>query len=122
MDAPLAPVANSQTSPPVSVKSDRSTSPGPVKRRRLCPQTDSEIEAVTAKGSNTASPSDDGEPSPPSQSHRGGSSSNPSVNGDWELCGNSELRCRLCGYVGQTPRGMKMHNRLHECSGVVNRV
>ncbi|CAL8069676.1 unnamed protein product [Calicophoron daubneyi] len=35
----------------------------------------------------------------------------------WESCGNSELRCSACGYIGQTPRGMKMHRRLHECNG-----
>ncbi|KER27290.1 hypothetical protein T265_13823, partial [Opisthorchis viverrini] len=34
-----------------------------------------------------------------------------------EPCGTSELRCIACGYVGQTPRGMKMHRRLHECNG-----
>nr|CAH8846724.1 unnamed protein product [Trichobilharzia regenti] len=35
----------------------------------------------------------------------------------WEPCGTSELRCSACGYVGQTPRGMKMHRKLHECNG-----
>lgn len=54
----------------------------------------------------------DSEPSPPS------ASANRSAKGEWELMGggSTELRCRLCGYVGQTARGMKMHNRLHECS------
>ncbi|KAF5405105.1 hypothetical protein PHET_01370 [Paragonimus heterotremus] len=27
----------------------------------------------------------------------------------------AELRCSVCGYVGQTHRGMKMHKKLHEC-------
>lgn len=60
---------------------------------------------------------------PLSPQSQGGDSSEPSpssrsINGDWEHVGggSSELRCRLCGYVGQTPRGMKMHSRLHECN------
>ncbi|KAF6779165.1 hypothetical protein AHF37_01240 [Paragonimus kellicotti] len=32
-----------------------------------------------------------------------------------ESCGAPELRCSVCGYVGQTHRGMKMHKKLHEC-------
>ncbi|VEL18663.1 unnamed protein product [Protopolystoma xenopodis] len=34
---------------------------------------------------------------------------------DWEPCGVAELRCRICGYVGQTARGMRLHSRLHDC-------
>ncbi|KAF8561668.1 hypothetical protein P879_07370 [Paragonimus westermani] len=32
-----------------------------------------------------------------------------------ESCSAAELRCSVCGYVGQTHRGMKMHKKLHEC-------
>lgn len=39
----------------------------------------------------------------------------------WEPCGASELRCSACGYVGQTPRGMKMHRKLHECNGTTSK-
>ncbi|CAH8515600.1 unnamed protein product [Heterobilharzia americana] len=39
----------------------------------------------------------------------------------WEPCGTSELRCSACGYVGQTPRGMKMHKKLHECNGTASK-
>ncbi|XP_018651502.1 hypothetical protein Smp_018980 [Schistosoma mansoni] len=39
----------------------------------------------------------------------------------WEPCGATELRCSACGYVGQTPRGMKMHRKLHECNGVTSK-
>ncbi|KAF7236166.1 hypothetical protein EG68_11383, partial [Paragonimus skrjabini miyazakii] len=38
----------------------------------------------------------------------------PSIAWD-ESCSAAELRCSVCGYVGQTHRGMKMHKKLHEC-------
>nr|VZH99979.1 unnamed protein product [Spirometra erinaceieuropaei] len=128
--------ATLQTSPPTGVVGniktcDGSHSPGGsvTKRRRLCPVMCPKPDDRPASGdgialpggfkATSASPISVAESESPPHSIRISGSSNGGVNlvnGDWELCGTSELRCRLCGYVGQTPRGMKMHNRLHECS------
>ncbi|VDK39372.1 unnamed protein product [Taenia asiatica] len=99
---------NTTSSTPQSTKSstssERSHSP---KRRRLA-EVDSCPMTLCMKPASPLSQGDSNETSPSSRS----------LNGDWEHVGggSSELRCRLCGYIGQTTRGMKMHNRLHECT------
>ncbi|KAH9283926.1 hypothetical protein ECG_03769 [Echinococcus granulosus] len=104
--------SNTTSSTPQSTKSstssERSHSP---KRRRLA-EVDSCPMTLCMKPASPLSQGDSSETSPSSRS----------LNGDWEHVGggSSELRCRLCGYIGQTTRGMKMHNRLHECTAASN--
>ncbi|KAM3174166.1 hypothetical protein ACTXT7_011088 [Hymenolepis weldensis] len=102
------------SSTPQSTKSSTSSEQSRSPKRRRIEDVVTEACQISLKSANTTLP-------PTSPQSQGGDSSETSpsgrsINGDWEHVGggSSELRCRLCGYIGQTPRGMKMHNRLHE--------
>ncbi|KAM7538117.1 hypothetical protein Aperf_G00000065402 [Anoplocephala perfoliata] len=102
------------SSTPQSTKSSTSSVQSRSPKRRRIEDVVVEACQMSLKATTTAIP-------PTSPQSQGGDSSETSpsgrsINGDWEHVGggSSELRCRLCGYIGQTPRGMKMHNRLHE--------
>ncbi|VDO03597.1 unnamed protein product [Rodentolepis nana] len=110
---------NTASSTPQSTKSSTCSEQSRSPKRRRIEDVVAEACQTSLKATNTTRP-------PTSPQSQGGDSSETSpsvrsINGEWEhVGGSSELRCRLCGYIGQTPRGMKMHNRLHDGSSASN--